>query len=200
MKVEVGSGVVVGLVSSSLGLPHRHWACCVVVGLVSLSLGLPHCCPARCIVVGLVLLLSGLPHCHSARCAVVGLVLSSLCLPCRRACIIIVVSATLLFSLLHRHWACHIIQLTVSSLGSGIIVGLLRWRDDENEVRCATRSVTVPRGSPSARASPLVSTSSAAIYDLPRSAHMPGQGEGRMTWPCCIQIWKTQNWLKQSSN
>jgi len=55
----VASGIVVGLVSSSLGLPHHHSACCVVVGLLVLLLGLCCCCWACVVVVGPVLLSLG---------------------------------------------------------------------------------------------------------------------------------------------
>jgi len=55
----VASGIVVGLVSLSLGLPRHRSACCVVVGLAALLLGFWCCCWACVVVVGPVLLSLG---------------------------------------------------------------------------------------------------------------------------------------------
>jgi len=138
------------------------------------------CCWASGVVVGLVLLLLGLCCCCWACVVVIGPVLSLL------AHCVVIVPAMLSFSSLHCHWACHIIQFTVSLLGSGIVVGLLRWRDDANEVCSVTCSVTVPQGSPSARASP------SALYTLchhlrpPKISPQPWTRGGANNRPCCI--------------
>jgi len=119
--------IVVGLVLSSLGLPHRRWARRVVIGLAVLSLGSPCCRWARHVVVGLAVLslgslcchwacsvVIGLPCCRWARRVVVGLAVLSLGLQrCHWASGLVIGPATLLFSLLHhRRWACHVVQLT----------------------------------------------------------------------------------------
>jgi hypothetical protein len=56
------SGIVVGLVSSSLGLCHRRWACHVGVKLTASSLGLYRNCWACHVVVQLAASLLGLYH------------------------------------------------------------------------------------------------------------------------------------------
>jgi len=55
-----------------------------------------------------------------------------------------------------------------------------RWRDD-----------TIPRESPTAKASPSLLYTPAATYNLPRPAHIPGQGEGRMTLPSVFALYRT---------
>jgi hypothetical protein len=98
---HINCRIVIGLVTSMLGLPHHphwRWACHADIGLATLTLGLPHChwvCTSSTPTFAL-------PHWRWA-CRIV---------------IVFVMSSTLTLGLLHWHWACHVnVGLAALTLG-----------------------------------------------------------------------------------